>query len=130
MGRVMRIAQISPVYESVPPRLYGGTERVVANLTEALIDRGQDVTLFASGDSMTRADLVPCVPTGLRLDTRSRDPLPSHVSMIDQVVARAGRFDILHFHIDFLQFPLARLLDVPVVTTLHGRLDLPDIAPF
>ena len=101
----MRIAQISPLHESVPPKLYGGTERVVHFLTEALVDLGHDVTLFASGDSTTRAELVPCAPAALRLDQGCQDPLAPHVHMMERVFARADDFDVLHFHIDYLALP-------------------------
>src|SRR5947199_2290510 len=96
----MRIAEIAPLHESVPPKLYGGTERVVHFLTEALIDLGHDVTLFASGDSQTRAELVACAPSALRLDESCKDPLAPHLNMFEQVFARAGDFDVLHFHTD------------------------------
>jgi glycosyltransferase involved in cell wall biosynthesis len=123
----MRIAQISPLYESVPPKLYGGTERVVHFLTDALVDLGHEVTLFASGDSTTSAELVPCVPTALRLN-RCADPIAPHVAMMEQVFARAGDFDLLHFHTDYFGFGLARRQAVPCVTTMHGRLDTPEFA--
>lgn len=126
----MRIAQISPLVESVPPRLYGGTERVVAYLTEELVSQGHDVTLFASGDSITNANLIPCSAIALRLDRKTHDPVPHLMMMLDKVVRRASQFDILHFHIDHLHFPLIRQLPTPTVTTLHGRQDLPDTAPF
>ena len=126
----MRIAQISPLVESVPPRLYGGTERVVAYLTEELVAQGHDVTLFASGDSITNANLVPCSATALRLDTKAHDAVPHYMMMLDKVMRQAADFDILHFHIDHLHFPLTRKLTTPSVTTLHGRQDLSDSAPF
>jgi glycosyltransferase involved in cell wall biosynthesis len=126
----MRIAQISPLVESVPPRLYGGTERVVAYLTEELVAQGHEVTLFASGDSITTANLVPCTKMALRLDPQTHDPVPHYMMMLDKVMCRASEFDILHFHIDNLQFPLLRPMKTPAVTTLHGRHDLPDSAPF
>jgi glycosyltransferase involved in cell wall biosynthesis len=125
----MKIAQIAPLAESVPPRLYGGTERVVSYLTEELVRLGHDVTLFASGDSQTRARLVACAPRALRLDPSVRDPLPHHLLMLDRVRARAHEFDVLHFHVEHLQLPLFRPLTHKTVTTLHGRLDLPDLAP-
>jgi glycosyltransferase involved in cell wall biosynthesis len=124
----MRIAQISPLHESVPPKLYGGTERVVHFLTEALVDLGHDVTLFASGDSTTRAELVPCVPAALRLN-HCADPVAPHVAMMEEVFARADDFDVMHFHTDYLQYGLARRQEVPHVTTTHGRLDTPELAP-
>jgi glycosyltransferase involved in cell wall biosynthesis len=124
----MRIAQISPLHESVPPKLYGGTERVVHFLTEALVDDGHDVTLFASGDSQTRAKLVAGAPTALRLN-HCVDPVAHHVDMLEQVFRRAGDFDVMHFHTDYLAFSLARRQQVSHVTTMHGRLDTPDFAP-
>jgi glycosyltransferase involved in cell wall biosynthesis len=127
----MKIAQIAPLAESVPPRLYGGTERVVAYLTDELVRLGHQVTLFASGDSVTRARLVACAPRALRLDTGVRDPLPHLLIMLERVRQRAHEFDVLHFHIDpLVHFPLFRGLKGKTVTTLHGRLDLPDLQPF
>lgn len=126
----MRIAQIAPLYERVPPRLYGGTERVVSYLTEELVREGHEVTLFASGDSITEAKLVPCCSTALRLNPAVRDALPYHVVQLDKVRQRADEFDVLHFHSDFLHFPLFRGMAKRTLTTLHGRLDLPDVAPF
>ena len=126
----MRIAQIAPLFESVPPRLYGGTERVVSYLTEELIRQGHQVTLFASGDSITSAELVPCTSRALRLDPDVRDPIPHHTLMLDKVRERAADFDILHFHIDYLHFPLFRSKAARTVTTLHGRQDLADHMPF
>jgi glycosyltransferase involved in cell wall biosynthesis len=126
----LRIAQIAPLCESVPPTLYGGTERIVSFLTEELVSQGHAVTLFASGDSVTAAELVPCSPVALRLDKTVRDALPWHLSMLEMVRQRAREFDILHFHVDLLQFPLLRELGVPALTTLHGRLDLADLTPF
>lgn len=125
----MRIAQIAPLYESVPPRLYGGTERVVSWLTEELVAQGHQVTLFASGDSDTSARLVPCSPRSLRLDPISVDHLAHHIRMIEEVARRSRDFDILHWHIDYLHFPTSRRLPRPHLTTLHGRLDLPDLVP-
>ena len=124
----MRIAQIAPLAEAVPPKLYGGTERVIWWLTEALVDQGHDVTLFASGDSVTSARLVPCAPTGLRL-AGINDHLASLLAMLDRVLGVADRFDVLHFHIDFLQFPTFRHLAGKCLTTLHGRQDFPDFWP-
>ena len=126
----MRIAQVAPLFESVPPRLYGGTERVVAYLTEELVRQGHQVTLFASEDSITSAELVPCAPRALRLDPDVRDPLPHHMIMLDKVRERADEFDILHFHIDYLHLPLFRSERGRTLTTLHGRQDLPDHMPF
>ncbi len=126
----MRIAQIAPLAESVPPTQYGGTERVVSWLTEELVRRGHDVTLFASGDSQTAAKLVPIVPRGLRLDSNVRDHHPYHLMMLDHVFRRAHDFDILHFHVDLLHYPLFRMMGDHILTTLHGRLDLSDLHPF
>jgi glycosyltransferase involved in cell wall biosynthesis len=115
--------------ESVPPRLYGGTERIVSYLTEELVHLGHDVTLFASGDSVTAADLVACAPVALRLEPNVRDPIPYYMLMLDRVRAQAGKFDIIHFHIDQFHFPIFRPLAGRTVTTLHGRQDLPDLKP-
>lgn len=125
----MRIAQIAPLSEPVPPKLYGGTERVVSYITEELVRQGHQVTLFASGDSETTAELAACCEQSLRLDPRVRDPLAHHVVMLEQVRKRATEFDILHFHTDYLSFPMIRDHRLPAVTTLHGRLDLPDLYP-
>jgi glycosyltransferase involved in cell wall biosynthesis len=124
----MRIAQIAPLAEAVPPKLYGGTERVVSWLTEELVAQGHDVTLFASGDSKTAARLVSCAPQGLRL-SGIRCPIASHLVMLNEVRRRAEQFDILHFHVDLLQHVLFQDLAHKCVTTLHGRLDLPDFQP-
>lgn len=126
----MRIAQIAPLYESVPPRLYGGTERVVAHLADALADLGHDVTLFASGDSHSRATMVPARAQALRLDPDGGCDLPAHLVMLEEVLARADEFDILHFHTDCMQMPVFRHIATRTVTTLHGRLDLKDLVPF
>ncbi len=126
----MRIAQIAPLFESVPPRLYGGTERVVSYLTEELVRQGHDVTLFASADSITSAELVPCTTHALRLEETVSNPLPHHLVMLDKVLERAHEFDVLHFHIDYLHFPLFRSAPERVITTLHGRQDLIDHLPF
>ena len=125
----MRIAQLAPLYEAVPPHRYGGTERVVAGLTEALVGRGHEVVLFASGDSVTSAELVACCPRGLRLDAKVEDPIAHHIVQLGKLVERAGEFDVIHNHIDYLAFPVAAAMRLPVVTTLHGRLDLPDLQP-
>jgi glycosyltransferase involved in cell wall biosynthesis len=125
----MRIAQVSPLYESVPPKLYGGTERVVSFLTEALVDLGHDVTLFASADSSTQATLVPCAPRALRLDESCRDPLAHHLAMLEEVFSRAADFDVIHFHLDYLSFPKARHCKIPHLATMHNRLDLPELEP-
>lgn len=126
----MKIAQIAPLIESVPPRLYGGTERIVSYLTEELVAQGHDVTLFASGDSRTSATLVPCTRTALRLDSKVRDSIPYYMLMLDRVREQASEFDILHFHIDFFPFSIFRPIANRTVTTLHGRQDLPDLLPF
>jgi glycosyltransferase involved in cell wall biosynthesis len=123
----MRIAQVAPLYECVPPQNYGGTERVVSYLTEELVRQGHEVTLFASGDSVTQARLVAPCAKSLRLDTNSVDPLVNHVLMLEMVFREAKRFDLIHFHIDYLHFPLVRRYGRPNVTTLHGRLDLPEL---
>lgn len=123
----MRIAQVAPLIESVPPQLYGGTERVVAFLTDELVRLGHDVTLFASGDSRTTARLLPAWPRSLRLDAVSQDPLAPHILMLEEVAKRAREFDVIHFHIANFHFPLARRLPVAHVTTLHGRLDIPEL---
>jgi glycosyltransferase involved in cell wall biosynthesis len=128
-GPRLRIAQISPLCESVPPKLYGGTERVVSYLTEALVHLGHDVTLFASADSRTAARLVPCCPSALRLDGGCVDQLPHHLIMLEEVLRRSDEFDILHFHIDYLHFGHSRRHALTQVTTLHGRLDIPDLVP-
>jgi glycosyltransferase involved in cell wall biosynthesis len=125
----MKIAQIAPLMESVPPRLYGGSERIVSYLTDALVRLGHDVTLFASGDSVSSANLVPCVPMALRLDANVRDPIPYYMLMLDRVRALTDEFDILHFHIDQFHFPLFRPIAHRTVTTLHGRQDLHDLKP-
>lgn len=125
----MKIAQVSPLYESVPPRLYGGTERVVSYLTEALVQAGHSVALFASGDSITSAELIAPCQRALRLDAKCTDEIAYHMIMVDQVFRRASEFDLIHFHIDYLHFPLSIRERLPQVTTLHGRLDLPHLPP-
>ena len=125
----MKIAQVAPLAESVPPKLYGGTERVVAILTNELVRLGHDVTLFASGDSQTRASLVPAWPRALRLGGAYQDALAPHILMLEEVLKRADEFDVVHFHISQFHFPMARRLPVAHVTTLHGRLDLPELPP-
>jgi glycosyltransferase involved in cell wall biosynthesis len=125
----VKIAQIAPLMESVPPRLYGGTERVVSYLTEELVGLGHDVTLFASGDSITSARLISCANTALRLEPNVMDPIPYYMLMLDRARRGAAEFDIIHFHIDYLHFPLFRYRAASTVTTLHGRQDLPDIKP-
>jgi glycosyltransferase involved in cell wall biosynthesis len=125
----MKIAQVAPLYESVPPEQYGGTERVVSYLTEELMELGHEVTLFASGDSITSAELVPCCPRSLRTDPNRLDPLAHHYLMLEEVFKRASQFDLIHFHVDYLHFPLSRRSRISQLSTLHGRLDLPDLAP-
>jgi glycosyltransferase involved in cell wall biosynthesis len=125
----MRIAQVAPLTESVPPQLYGGTERVVAYLTDELVRLGHDVTLFASGDSRTAGRLIPVWPRALRLDGACRDALAPHVLMLEEVAKRAREFDVVHFHISQFHFPLARRLPVAHVSTAHGRLDFPELVP-
>jgi len=126
----MKIAQVAPLHESVPPRLYGGTERVISYLTEELVHQGHEVTLFASGDSVTRARLRPMCDRALRLDAKPlTDPLAHHMRLVERVVQEAPKFDIVHFHIDYLPFSLIRRENINAVTTLHGRLDTPDLFP-
>jgi glycosyltransferase involved in cell wall biosynthesis len=125
----MRIAQVSPLFESVPPKAYGGTERVVSYLTEELVDEGHQVTLFASGDSVTRAQLVPGSPRSLRLDPGCEDQLAHHILMLEQVFRAAGSFDLIHFHLDYLHYSYSRRYPTPNLTTLHGRLTIPDLVP-
>ncbi|MFQ5946117.1 MAG: glycosyltransferase family 4 protein, partial [Anaerolineae bacterium] len=123
----MRIAQIAPLYEAVPPRLYGGTERVISYLTEELVRRGHEVTLFASGDSVTESQLVAVSPEALRLSKTLVDPFPYHTLQLGLVFDRSDEFDVIHSHVDYYAFPYTRLVETPVVTTLHGRLDLPEL---
>jgi glycosyltransferase involved in cell wall biosynthesis len=118
----MKIAQIAPLMESVPPRLYGGTERIVSYLTDELVRLGHEVTLFASADSVTAAELVGCASTALRLDRNVRDPIPYYMLMLDRVRKLAKEFDILHFHIDQFHFPLFAQMADRTVTTLHGNI--------
>src|ERR1700704_1272226 len=125
----MKIGQLAPLMESVPLRLYGGTERIVSYLTEELVRMGHEVTLFASGDSITSAQLVGCVPTALRLDASFHDPIPYHLLMLDRVRDAAEDFDVLHFHIDQFHFPLFKSMANRTVTTLHGRQDIADLKP-
>lgn len=123
----MRIAQVAPLYESVPPKLYGGTERVVSYLTEALVDLGHDVTLYASGDSETNARLRAMCDRSLRLDPLNVDSLADHVYMAETLFRESSEFDIIHSHIDYIGYPLWRRMQTPHVTTLHGRLDIPNL---
>ncbi len=125
----MRIAQVAPLYESVPPKYYGGTERVVSYLTEELVRQGHDATLFASGDSETKARLVAPCRRSLRLDKHCIDQVAHHIVMLERVFQQAAEFDIIHFHVDYLHFPLSRRQPIAHVTTLHGRLDIPDLIP-
>jgi glycosyltransferase involved in cell wall biosynthesis len=125
----MKIAQVAPLTEAVPPKLYGGTERVVAYLTDALVEKGHDVTLFASGDSITKARLAAIWPQALRLDPTVVDHIAPIFMMLETVARRAHEFDIIHTHIDYFGYPLLRRLNTPSITTLHGRLDLPDLQP-
>jgi glycosyltransferase involved in cell wall biosynthesis len=123
----MKIALVAPLMEAVPPRLYGGSERIVAFLSDELTALGHDVTLFASGDSITKAKLEPVWPCALRLDPAIRDYLAPHIVMMEKLAARAPEFDVVHLHVDYLGYPIMRRVGVPFVTTLHGRLDLPEL---
>lgn len=125
----MKIAQVAPLFERVPPQYYGGTERVVSYLTEELVRQGHDVTLFASADSITAARLTAPCRNALRLDPACVDPLAHQILMLEMVFREAEFFDVVHFHTDYLHFPLSRRFPIRQVTTLHGRLDLPDLAP-
>ena len=130
ISRIMRIAQVAPLYESVPPVQYGGTERVISYLTEALVAAGHDVTLFATGDSVTSARLMPICPRRLWSDPESKTGgAAEHLLLLERVFARAADFDVLHFHIDYHHFPLSRRTGIAQLTTLHGRLDLPELKP-
>ena len=123
----MKIAQVAPLYESVPPKLYGGTERVVSYLTEELVKQGHDLTLFASGDSITKAKLVSNTEQSLRLCGKCQDHLAYHVIQLQEIAERAAEFDVIHFHNDYIHFPLSSYFRVPFITTLHGRLDLAEL---
>ena len=125
----MKIAQVSPLFESVPPKYYGGTERVVSYLTEELVRQGHDVVLFASGDSETDARLVACCRRALRLDKASIDHLAHHAVQLERVYRHRDEFELIHFHTDYLHYPVSRRESVPHLTTLHGRLDIPDLVP-
>ncbi len=127
MESCLKIAQVAPLYESVPPKYYGGTERVVSYLTEALVSLGHDVTLYASGDSVTSAKLRPMCRNALRLDESSVDAHADHVLLTEKVLQESGEFDIVHSHIDYAAYPLLRRMETPHVTTLHGRLDVPNL---
>ncbi|HTK93139.1 MAG TPA: glycosyltransferase family 4 protein [Verrucomicrobiae bacterium] len=122
----LRIAQVAPLYERVPPALYGGTERVVGYITEELVRRGHQVTLFASGDSVTEAELVAAAEKALRLNPDARDTLSPHVIELGQVAERAAEFDLIHCHVDYLAFPISQFAPTPTVHTMHGRLDQPE----
>ena len=123
----MKIAQVAPLTEAVPPKLYGGTERVVAYLTDALVELGHEVTLFASGDSVTKATLAPIWPRALRLDPDVKDHFVPLFMQLETVARRAHEFDVIHAHLDYFGYPLLRRLGTPSITTLHGRLDLPEL---
>ncbi len=125
----MRIGMVSPLYESVPPKLYGGTERIVFYLTEELIKLGHEVILFASGDSKTNAHLISVCPKALRFDPITKDPIVWHIYMFETLYKKAEFFDIIHFHTEYLHLPLATRYSTPFLTTLHGRLDLPEYKP-
>ena len=126
----MKIAQVAPLYESVPPKLYGGTERVVSYLTEELVNLGHDVTLYASGDSVTSARLRTVCERSLRLEGgKLLSPLAHHLNLIEAVAQEADEYDVVHFHLDYLPFSQIRRLEIPAMTTLHGRLDIPDLYP-
>jgi glycosyltransferase involved in cell wall biosynthesis len=125
----MRIAQVAPLHESVPPQLYGGTERIVHFLTEELVTLGHEVTLYAAGDSRTSAELISACPRSLRLDAGCLDPLAPHFTMLDRLARTHGKYDIIHFHIDYLHFSMSRSMGWRQLTTLHGRLDLPELQP-
>jgi glycosyltransferase involved in cell wall biosynthesis len=125
----MKIAQVAPLTEAVPPKFYGGTERVVAYLTDALVELGHEVTLFASGDSLTKAQLAPSWPRALRLDPSVHDHFAPLFMQLETLGRRAPEFDVIHSHLDYFAYPTMRLLGSPAVTTLHGRLDLPELKP-
>lgn len=127
MMEKLKIAQVAPLYESVPPKLYGGTERVVSYLTEELVNQGHDVSLFASGDSRTHAKLISHLKDALRLNNSVVDPLAHHIVQMQEVIERASEFDVIHFHNDYLYFPVNKFINKPHLTTLHGRLDIPDL---
>lgn len=122
----MKIAQVSPLYESVPPKMYGGTERIVSFLTEELVGQGHEVTLFASNDSQTSARLIPCCDRALRLDKNCLDQLAPHVLQLEQVQQRLFEFDMVHYHVDHIHFPLAKRSSIAHITTSHGRMNIPE----
>jgi glycosyltransferase involved in cell wall biosynthesis len=123
----MRIAQVAPLAESVPPKLYGGTERVISWLTEELVALGHDVTLFASGDSTTKANLHPVWPRALRLGRPRSDPAAAHAMLLEEIARYATKFDVMHFHMDWIHLPMLSRTNVAFLTTLHGRLDIPGL---
>ena len=125
--KIMRIAQVSPLFEAVPPKLYGGTERVVYYLTEELVREGHDVTLFASADSVTSATLISTVDKALRLDSNCEDQLAPHIAQLYDVTSRVDEFDIIHFHTGYLHFPFSQTCSTPNITTLHGKLSVPEL---
>ena len=125
----MRIAQVAPLIESVPPKNYGGTERVVSYLTEELVRLGEEVFLFASGDSATQAKLIPCCKESLRTCRDCEDQLAHHFIMMNRVYDQFHEFDVVHWHIDYLHYPMSKMLDYTHITTLHGRLDIPNWFP-
>jgi glycosyltransferase involved in cell wall biosynthesis len=120
----MRIAQVSPLYERVPPEGYGGTERVVSYLSDELVAQGHEVTLFATADSITKARLEACAPQGLRTDPHATEPVATHLVALERVFRMGSDFDVIHAHVDYLAFPFARRVPIPLLSTLHGRLDL------
>jgi glycosyltransferase involved in cell wall biosynthesis len=126
----VKIAQVAPLAESVPPRLYGGTERIVSYLTEELVAMGHEVTLFATGDSRTSAELIAPWPRALRFDSGLTDTSIPHILMLEEVCRRDGEFDVIHCHLDYCHFSLLNRQSTPFVTTLHGRLDSPEVAAF
>src|SRR5437867_4916155 len=125
----MRIAQVPPLYESVPPKLYGGTERIVSYLTEELVKQGHEVTLFGTGDSVTKAHLYAVCEKAIRLNEKCKDPLAWHIYQLQLVIGNANEFDIIHFHTDYIHFPISAQNYYKHITTLHGRLDLEDLKP-
>jgi glycosyltransferase involved in cell wall biosynthesis len=129
LGQFMKIAQVAPVHERVPPKKYGGTERVISYLTEELVAQGHDVSLFATGDSITNAKLIAAVTESRRFDIAKQEWLMYQSMIFDQVAAMADEFDVIHFHTDYLHFPLLRNLEAPHITTLHGRLNMPELVP-
>jgi glycosyltransferase involved in cell wall biosynthesis len=125
----VRIAQVAPLYERVPPKYYGGTERIVSCLTDELVRQGHDVTLFASGDSITQAKLISVCDEALRLNPKYTDPILYHMLLAERAAQRADEFDFIHFHLTYLHYPIAKRLATPHATTVHGRIDLPEYVP-